>query len=128
MENKAQLKAVESTAQLKVVPVHPSDDEALNNFPTESPDANNRRSKFASMALIGGAAVAVTLAIGTAFWWNAHPSAAAPATGSLIVESEPSGADVFVDGSARGATPLTIALVEGKHQLRLQQGTRTQEI
>ena len=128
MENKAQLKAVESTAQLKVVPVHPSDDEALNNFPTESPDANNRRSKFASMALIGGAAVAVAVAIGIAFWWNAHPSAAAPATGSLIVESEPSGADVFVDGSARGATPLTIALVEGKHQLRLQQGTRTQEI
>jgi hypothetical protein len=128
MENKAQLKAVESTAQLKVVPVHPSDDEALSNFPTESPEANPRRSTFASMALVGGAAVAVAVAIGTAFWWNAHPSAAAPATGSLIVESEPSGASVFVDGSARGATPLTIALVEGKHQLRLQQGTRTQEI
>jgi len=127
MENNAQLKG-ETKAQLKVVPVRPSDDEALNTFPTESPDAKPGRSKFASIALIGGAAVCVAVAIGTAFWWNAHPSAAAPATGALTVESEPAGAQVFIDGSSRGKTPLTIALVEGKHQLRLQEGARTREI
>jgi len=120
---------MDNNAQLKVVPIQASDDAALNIFPTESPATNKGRSKLGSMALIGGAtAGVVAAAVGAAFWLNAHPSAAAPATGSLTVESEPSGARVFVDGSARGMTPLTIALVEGKHQLRLQEGTRTQEI
>jgi len=119
---------MDNNAQLKVVPIQASDDAALDIFPTESPEKNRGRSKLASMALIGGATVGVAAAIGAAFWLNAHASAAAPATGSLTVESEPSGARVFVDGSPRGMTPITIALIEGKHQLRLQEGTRTQEI
>jgi hypothetical protein len=119
---------MDNNAQLKVVPIQASDDAALDTFPTESPEKNTWRSRLASMALIGGATVGVAVAIGAAFWLNAHPSAAAPATGSLTVESEPSGARVFVDGSSRGMTPITIALIEGKHQLRLQEGTRTQEI
>jgi hypothetical protein len=119
---------MENNAQLKVVPIQGSDDAALNIFPTESPEKNRGRSKLASMALIGGATAGVAAAIVAAFWLNTHASAAAPATGSLTVESEPSGARVFVDGSPRGMTPITIALIEGKHQLRLQEGTRTQEI
>src|SRR5258705_3946959 len=119
---------MENNAQLKVVPIQGSGDAALNIFPTESPEKNRGRSKLASMALIGGATAGVAAAIGAAFWLNAHASAAAPATGSLTVESEPSGARVFVDGSPRGMTPITIGLIEGKHQLRLQEGTRTQEI
>src|SRR5436190_14906834 len=119
---------MDNNAQPKVTPVQPSDDAALNIFPSESAQRNDRRPTLKSMAVIGGATACVAVAIGTAFWLNAHPSAAAPATGSVTVESEPSGAHVFVDGTARGATPITIALVEGKHQLRLEEGTRTQEI
>jgi archaellum component FlaG (FlaF/FlaG flagellin family) len=118
---------MDNNAQRKVAPVHTSDDAALNIFPSESPTAKLRPPTTRSMWLVGGATVCLAAAIGAAFWLNARASAAA-ATGSVTVESEPSGAHVFVDGTARGATPITIALVEGKHQLRLEQGTRTQQI
>ncbi|MEW5847435.1 MAG: PEGA domain-containing protein [Myxococcota bacterium] len=35
------------------------------------------------------------------------------------IESEPSGADVQVDGHARGVTPVTVPLAPGRHTLRL---------
>src|SRR5258707_15745721 len=115
---------MENNAQLKVVPIQGSGDAALNIFPTESPEKNRGRSKLASMALIGGATAGVAAAIGAAFWLNAHASAAAPATGSLTLESEPSGPRVVVGRGPRGLTPLTIPLIEGKHQLPLPEGTR----
>ncbi|OFV88955.1 MAG: hypothetical protein A2V74_08590 [Acidobacteria bacterium RBG_16_70_10] len=44
-----------------------------------------------------------------------------PATGSLRVETEPSGARVLVDGQDRGTTPLDLAdLSFGEHQVRLE--------
>src|SRR5258705_12231326 len=107
---------MENNAQLKVVPIQGSGDAALNIFPTESPEKNRGRSKLASVALIGGATAGVAPAIGAAFWLNAHASAAAPATGSLTVGSEPSGARGVVGGSPRGMTPVTLALIQGKPQ------------
>jgi hypothetical protein len=44
-----------------------------------------------------------------------------PATGSLAVSSEPSGARVILDGTERGVAPLTIAdLAPGEHTVVLQ--------
>jgi hypothetical protein len=41
--------------------------------------------------------------------------------GSLIVESEPAGANVFVDGASRGGAPLNLAKIkEGRHRLRVE--------
>ncbi|MEC7524296.1 MAG: protein kinase [Myxococcota bacterium] len=46
---------------------------------------------------------------------------AATLTGTLIVNSEPEGAEVFVDGESHGPTPATIAeLPTGSHQVRLE--------
>ena len=52
----------------------------------------------------------------------ARPPAAAPTgDGSLVVDSRPPGARVFVDGRAVGVTPITIpALAAGSHTVRLE--------
>jgi len=47
-------------------------------------------------------------------------SASAAATGTLVVESRPSGAAVVIDGKPRGTTPLTIdALAPGDYRVSL---------
>src|SRR5687767_10845965 len=44
----------------------------------------------------------------------------APAVGSLLVESEPPGASVFVDGRLAGETPLTLSdIAAGLHRVRV---------
>jgi hypothetical protein len=51
-------------------------------------------------------------------------SAAAPARatreGSVVIESRPTGATVFVDGKRAGVTPLTLILPVGEHDVRLE--------
>jgi hypothetical protein len=47
-------------------------------------------------------------------------TAVAPAMGSLNVQSNPSGIDVFVDGIAKGRTPARVALPPGSHILELR--------
>ena len=47
-------------------------------------------------------------------------SANAVAEGSVIFETRPAGATVFVDGRAVGVTPLTVALAPGSHGVRLE--------
>jgi len=48
------------------------------------------------------------------------PSAAAGGSGILSISSEPSGADVFIDNTGRGITPLTVSsLSAGAHAIRL---------
>jgi PEGA domain/PKD domain len=43
-----------------------------------------------------------------------------PAAGSLLVESEPPGASVFIDGRLSGETPLTVpAIAAGVHRVRV---------
>jgi hypothetical protein len=49
-----------------------------------------------------------------------------PTTGMLVVHSQPAGANVTVDGVARGVTPITIeGLSTGDHDVVLQNGTST---
>ena len=49
-------------------------------------------------------------------------AAIAPETGSLNVTSDPSGAAVTVDGTPRGATPLTVPLPPGTYQVQVGTG------
>lgn len=55
---------------------------------------------------------------------------AAPKVGTANFTSEPSGARVFVDGTAVGVTPLEVELAPGSHsaEFRLNAATRTQTI
>lgn len=53
----------------------------------------------------------------------ATPAAAPPAatTGSLVVDSRPAGARVFVDGAEAGRTPLTLpSVAAGEHAVRIE--------
>jgi hypothetical protein len=47
-------------------------------------------------------------------------TAAPPAMGSLNVQSNPAGVDVFVDGVSKGRTPARIAVAPGSHILELR--------
>ena len=40
--------------------------------------------------------------------------------GTVAIESNPPGADIFVDGASKGVTPLTIELPPGRHDLELR--------
>ena len=51
-------------------------------------------------------------------------AAAAPETGSLSVTSEPSGAPVTIDGTARGTTPLQVDLSPGTHSVEVGAGAQ----
>jgi serine/threonine protein kinase len=49
-----------------------------------------------------------------------------PLTGQLIVQSQPAGARVVIDGTDRGVAPLTVAdLTPGDHEVLLNTGTAT---
>ena len=68
------------------------------------------------IALVGGGIVAARrYGLTTAF-------AAAPATGTLTITTNPPGAQLAVDGEAKGTTPLTLTLKTGAHTLDLRGG------
>ena len=55
-------------------------------------------------------------------WLTSDATPPVPETGSIVVQSEPAGAPVVVDGSARGVTPLTLALAPGAHSVTVGEG------
>jgi hypothetical protein len=46
-------------------------------------------------------------------------SAAAKREGILFISSSPSGALLYVDGSSKGRTPISVTVTEGAHSLKL---------
>lgn len=68
------------------------------------------------LAAVGGVAV---LRPGKGREAPPPPSAPAPRTAYLGVESSPAGAQVFVDGTFRGNSPLRLGLPRGKHEVKL---------
>lgn len=70
---------------------------------------------------IAAAVVLVALACGGALAgrWYVMPPAAAEAAGTLVVNTNPAGAAVVIDGQPRGFTPLTLTLTPGAHTLEL---------
>jgi hypothetical protein len=80
-------------------------------------------------AIMAGA-VALVIAIGAFAGLSSFfstPSSKSPKTGTLVITTNPTGAQAVVDGVDRGATPLKIDLPAGAHKLELTSagGTRT---
>jgi PEGA domain len=48
-----------------------------------------------------------------------------PAQGTLMIDSQPAGAQVSVDGAKRGVTPLKLPLRAGEHSVELRNATAT---
>lgn len=67
----------------------------------------------------------VAVAQGGFIWWNYSSSLGLGTSGTVAVESRPSGLQVLIDGEPRGATPVTLSLPEGPHVLELRGGSQS---
>ncbi len=63
--------------------------------------------------------IAMTAAF-TAAQFVPAPSWLLPQTGTLVVESNPQGVEVLVNGKAQGVTPLTLKVESGRHEVELR--------
>jgi hypothetical protein len=77
-----------------------------------------------------GAAAALVLAIGVTAkvqWSGGDPPAAAitVAPGVLVVETEPPGSELFINGEVHGVTPATLDVPPGRYDLTLTHGGAT---
>jgi len=70
---------------------------------------------------VAAAAALVVIAAGAAVFgrWYLVPPASAQVPGVLVVNTNPAGVPVLVDGKPRGVSPLTLELAAGAHELRL---------
>jgi PEGA domain-containing protein len=81
-----------------------------------------------SLVLVASALVVAAAAIAAALYGMMRPrTPPVPivAAATLSIVSNPSDADVTIDGVMRGKTPLKISLAAGSYQMLVQQGTRT---
>ncbi len=83
-----------------------------------APPPRGRRRR-AGLAIAAAVVVAVATA-GVAGLKTYGRKTAAPALGALIVQSNPAGVPVFVDGIDRGQTPMRVTLAAGAHILELR--------
>jgi hypothetical protein len=68
------------------------------------------------------------LAVAGAVFAGLTLRAPAPATGSLVVESDPQGAEVVINAVVRGLTPLTLTLPTGTHPVVVRRGTNVKQL
>jgi hypothetical protein len=72
--------------------------------------------------MIAAAVVVVALTSGGVFAARRYfstPPTAPPTTGTVVVNTDPAGAAVVIDGEAQGATPVTATLKAGPHTIEL---------
>jgi hypothetical protein len=91
-----------------------------NTGPLKRPDGPARGGvvKIAAAAAIGLVVIAAIALIGARRFWADTP--APPATGTLVVTTNPAGAEAFVDDVRRGSTPITLELLSGIHRVELR--------
>jgi serine/threonine protein kinase len=82
----------------------------------EKPAASRRKLPMAAAALALLALAGAGVPAARRFF--APP--AAPVEGTLIVSTNPAGAQLFVDGVERGVTPVTVSLKPGAHSLEVR--------
>jgi hypothetical protein len=85
------------------------------------PSAGRSRGAFgkvAAVTAIGVVAIGAVALIGARRFWADVP--APSPTGTLVVTTNPAGAEAFVDGVRRGNTPVTVQLLPGSHHVELR--------
>jgi PEGA domain len=60
--------------------------------------------------------------------WQYQRRATAVATGSLTIQTIPSGVDVFIAGAPTGRTPLTVSLLAGSYDVQVGQGSQRRDL
>jgi hypothetical protein len=103
----------------------PSRDEEAEMPQTHVPQGHTRAIANYRPRLIAAAVLVVALTSGgvmAARRYLAAPAAVTPATGTVVVNTDPSGAAVVIDGEAHGTTPVTVMLNAGPHTIDLSSG------
>jgi hypothetical protein len=94
---------------------------AKEDAPARAPRA--RKLRVGKGVLKAAAAVIVVALLGVPGWYylkGRGKAAASPSSGTLAVQTNPSGVAVFVDGVAHGNTPARISVPAGSHILELR--------
>ncbi len=86
--------------------------------PQHAPAKKIRISKRMMLSAAAVLLVAITAAVAPKFIGTS--AAPAPQMGTLVVESNPSGVQVFVDGIDKGPTPANLSVTPGAHILELR--------
>ncbi|MBI3047084.1 MAG: PEGA domain-containing protein [Acidobacteria bacterium] len=130
----AEVKTAPSVPKAPVEPVRPPEqpvrppEQTLEQRHSEvDMDASRpwwRRRWIAVAAVLGVLACAGAIA----GRWYLMPPAAAEAAGTLVVETNPAGAAVLVDGEPRGFSPVTLTLTPGAHALEVLSGDERRTI
>jgi hypothetical protein len=99
-------------------------DEEFETPPSRTPHwaAAARETASNRPRMIAAAVVVVALTSGGVFAarrYFAAPAAVVPTTGTVVVNTDPAGASVVIDGEAHGATPVTATLKAGAHTIEL---------
>jgi hypothetical protein len=103
----------------------PSRDEEAEMPQTHVPQGHTRAIANYRPRLVAAAVLVVALTSGgvmAARRYLAAPAAVTPATGTVVVNTDPSGAAVVIDGEAHGTTPVTATLNAGPHTIDLSSG------
>ncbi|HKC55575.1 MAG TPA: PEGA domain-containing protein, partial [Vicinamibacterales bacterium] len=123
-----------AAARPTVVPMVPKDPPRQNRFlETELPPQTHDDDEGNSAArvnhrprLIAAAVVLIALTSGGVMaarrYLVAAPVATPPATGTVVVNTDPAGASLVIDGQAHGTTPTTATLKVGAHTIELSNG------
>jgi hypothetical protein len=81
------------------------------------------------MAGVSMGVFAIALITAGVYWKDRWQSpAAAAAGGSLRIESDPGGAEVRLNGTAKGKTPLSLSMPAGSYSLTVQHGSNIKEL
>jgi hypothetical protein len=107
--------------------------DATFEFAAETPDGPNTNGALRSdrrRLFAGGSLVVVAIALITAgvYWKDRWQTPAAAAGGSLRIESDPPGAEVRLNGAAKGITPLSLSMPAGSYSLTVQHGSTVKEL
>jgi len=81
--------------------------------------------------LVAGVAlgvVAIALITAGVYWKDRWQVPAAAAGGSLRIESDPAGAEVRLNGAAKGKTPLSLSVPAGSYSLSVRNGSNIKEL
>ena len=90
-------------------------------FNAAAPQASEpAKRSFRKIAAIAAVVVVLAVAGVVSMKFTRGAKGAAPAMGSLAVQSNPSGVPVFVDGVEHGKTPARVSLSPGSHILELR--------
>ena len=91
-----------------------------------SPAPRSDRRLVAGIAL-GVVAIALLITAGV-YWKDRWQVPAAAAGGSLRIESDPAGAEVRLNGAAKGKTPLSLSVPAGSYSLSVRNGSNIKEL